>query len=137
MHVKSVGAQSPPVGVIWLFGEKLSAQVSSSSLDRGSNLRDSLAITLVLFYNATLIHTNFSETLRHLKRIARRAFWRLTTLGVMVLDIVKKQQTYMLLKHPWLFGNTAEASDSYVLNGGGGAMRTHQRRSHLLIGYAA
>ncbi|GBN66369.1 hypothetical protein AVEN_139314-1 [Araneus ventricosus] len=39
VHVKSIGAKCPPVGVAWKFGEGVPAQVSSSSSDCGSNLR--------------------------------------------------------------------------------------------------
>ncbi|GBN89144.1 hypothetical protein AVEN_182994-1 [Araneus ventricosus] len=40
LHAKSyVVAKRPPVGVAWKFGEGVPAQVSSSSSDRGSELR--------------------------------------------------------------------------------------------------
>ncbi|GFV51526.1 hypothetical protein TNCV_2908291 [Trichonephila clavipes] len=39
MHVKSVGLKRPLVCVVWKLGEVVPAQVSSSSLDRGSKLR--------------------------------------------------------------------------------------------------
>ncbi|GFU66474.1 uncharacterized protein TNCV_3807171 [Trichonephila clavipes] len=32
-------AETPPVGVVWQLGEGVPAQVSSTSLDHGSNLR--------------------------------------------------------------------------------------------------
>ncbi|GFV45029.1 hypothetical protein TNCV_907761 [Trichonephila clavipes] len=37
-HVKFLEAQSPHVSVVWKSGEGVPAQVSSSSLDRGSKL---------------------------------------------------------------------------------------------------
>ncbi|GFW70233.1 uncharacterized protein TNCV_3337511 [Trichonephila clavipes] len=40
-------AQSPPVGVVWLLGEGVRAQVSSSSLDHGLKLRSPSPKTLV------------------------------------------------------------------------------------------
>ncbi|GBL88461.1 hypothetical protein AVEN_159060-1 [Araneus ventricosus] len=41
LHAKSyVGDKRPPAGVVWKFGEGVPAQVSSSSSDSGSKLRD-------------------------------------------------------------------------------------------------
>ncbi|GFW26481.1 hypothetical protein TNCV_1164171 [Trichonephila clavipes] len=56
IHVRSVEVQSPPVGVMWKFGEGLAAQVSFSSLSHGSKLRDSSPIALVFLYSVTLIN---------------------------------------------------------------------------------
>ncbi|GFT17559.1 hypothetical protein TNCV_4807951 [Trichonephila clavipes] len=38
-HIKSVDAQSPTVGVMWMFREKMSSQMSSSSFEYGSKIR--------------------------------------------------------------------------------------------------
>ncbi|GFT07918.1 hypothetical protein TNCV_873501 [Trichonephila clavipes] len=50
VHVKSVEAQSPPFGLIWKFAECTPAQVSSSSLDRGSKLRVFINVYQSLVY---------------------------------------------------------------------------------------
>ncbi|GFT90183.1 hypothetical protein TNCV_1347841 [Trichonephila clavipes] len=48
MHVKHVEVKSPHVGVMWKFEEELSAQVSFSSLNRGSNVRSHSSVATVL-----------------------------------------------------------------------------------------
>ncbi|GFY05196.1 hypothetical protein TNCV_2206421 [Trichonephila clavipes] len=47
-------AQILPIGLVWLFGEVVPAQTSSSSLDHGSKFREPSPIALVLPYSATL-----------------------------------------------------------------------------------
>ncbi|GFX17103.1 hypothetical protein TNCV_4266291 [Trichonephila clavipes] len=48
MYVKSIEAQSHPVGVIRKNGEDVSAHVSSSSLDNGSKWRGVFPIAFTL-----------------------------------------------------------------------------------------
>ncbi|GBM94050.1 hypothetical protein AVEN_124551-1 [Araneus ventricosus] len=54
LHVKPyVGVKRPPAGVVEKVGEGMPAEVSSSSSDRGSNLRGPYKIALVLLLNGT------------------------------------------------------------------------------------
>ncbi|GFU87722.1 hypothetical protein TNCV_1095021 [Trichonephila clavipes] len=48
MYLKHVEVKSPHVGVMWKIGRELSAQVSSSSLNRGSKLRSRSSVATVL-----------------------------------------------------------------------------------------
>ncbi|GFU54911.1 hypothetical protein TNCV_1464191 [Trichonephila clavipes] len=48
MHVKHVEVKSPHVAVMWKFGRGVIAQVSSSSLNRGSKLRSRSSVATVL-----------------------------------------------------------------------------------------
>ncbi|GFV53616.1 hypothetical protein TNCV_2643351 [Trichonephila clavipes] len=52
MHVKYVEAQA--VGVVWKLEVRVLAQVSSSSLDWGSKLRDPKPVALELLQSATV-----------------------------------------------------------------------------------
>ncbi|GFV93617.1 uncharacterized protein TNCV_1989291 [Trichonephila clavipes] len=58
MHIKSIKAQSPPVGLVRKFeGEAVPAQILSSSLDHGSKLRDRSSVDVLLLRSPTTPRT--------------------------------------------------------------------------------
>ncbi|GFW38042.1 hypothetical protein TNCV_834821 [Trichonephila clavipes] len=53
IQIKAVEAHSPPAGVVQKFREGVPAQVSSSSLDRGSKLQGPSSLVLVFLQSVT------------------------------------------------------------------------------------
>ncbi|GFX48543.1 hypothetical protein TNCV_584411 [Trichonephila clavipes] len=73
MYVESVEAQSPPFSVAWMLGEWGAAQVSSSSLDYGLELRGLSPIPSCSFNNVTHKYNSLLKTrlkgLMHVKSV--------------------------------------------------------------------